>query len=425
MWEICPRQGERLAGMFTPGPNAASLLAKRSGASVVPEFPHRAAAMVYDPDPIRLPAAWRGLAGPVASATDALVRLDERLAPLRAGPRGRRPCPGASVRCSGRPVPRGRVRRPRGPGAARGGDGRASRDPRPRARRRHAGRPPPPRRGADGPGLLRLRLGAPRRARPRGVAPSGDGGEPARPGRRGGARPRPRRHRPAAGSHPPRPRGLRIGRAGAARRSRRGSGLLLAAGPRRDPRPAGGAGRGHRPRRLAGARPEPARGPSWLPRGGGPAAGPGQGQGPPAGPVARPARQPGALVAGAADAGAPGRAPRGGRGRRSGGRDLDRLTLAREAMLRACTGRRRTSRLPQLVDLFVGTPLVTVASAARALSVSPQAVEGMLAELGPARPRELTERRRYRAWGDRVRASRLRRRLMMWSPHTWRSKSIR
>ncbi|WP_245524278.1 helix-turn-helix domain-containing protein [Methylobacterium nonmethylotrophicum] len=94
-------------------------------------------------------------------------------------------------------------------------------------------------------------------------------------------------------------------------------------------------------------------------------------------------------------------------------------------MLRACTGRRRTSRLPQLVDLFVGTPLVTVASAARALSVSPQAVEGMLAELGPARPRELTERRRYRAWGDRVRASRLRRRLMMWSPHTWRSKSIR
>lgn len=81
------------------------------------------------------------------------------------------------------------------------------------------------------------------------------------------------------------------------------------------------------------------------------------------------------------------------------GRDLDRLALAREVMLRACTGRRRTSRLPQLVDLFVGTPLVTVASAARALSVSPQAVETMLAELGSARPRELTERRRYRAWG--------------------------
>ncbi len=81
------------------------------------------------------------------------------------------------------------------------------------------------------------------------------------------------------------------------------------------------------------------------------------------------------------------------------GRDLDRLALAREVMLRACAGRRRTSRLPQLVDLFVGTPLVTVASAARALAVTPQAVEAMLAELGPARPRELTERRRYRAWG--------------------------
>lgn len=81
------------------------------------------------------------------------------------------------------------------------------------------------------------------------------------------------------------------------------------------------------------------------------------------------------------------------------GRDLDRLTLAREVMLRACVGKRRTSRLPQLVDLFVAAPLVTVASAARALAVTPQAVEGMLAELGPARPRELTERRRYRAWG--------------------------
>ncbi|MBK3398786.1 MULTISPECIES: RHE_PE00001 family protein [Methylobacterium] len=81
------------------------------------------------------------------------------------------------------------------------------------------------------------------------------------------------------------------------------------------------------------------------------------------------------------------------------GRDLDRLALAREVMLRACAGKRRTSRLPQLVDLFVGTPLVTVASAARALAVTPQAVEGMLAELGSARPRELTERRRYRAWG--------------------------
>ncbi len=51
-------------------------------------------------------------------------------------------------------------------------------------------------------------------------------------------------------------------------------------------------------------------------------------------------------------------------------RDLDRLALAREVMLRACAGRRRTSRLPQLVDLFVGTPLITVASAARALAVT-------------------------------------------------------
>lgn len=80
-------------------------------------------------------------------------------------------------------------------------------------------------------------------------------------------------------------------------------------------------------------------------------------------------------------------------------RDLDKLTLAREVMLQRCKGRRKNCRLPQLVDLFVATPLVTVATAAKALKASPQAIEGMLAELGPACPRELTERRRYRAWG--------------------------
>jgi Protein of unknown function (DUF1612)/HTH DNA binding domain len=84
---------------------------------------------------------------------------------------------------------------------------------------------------------------------------------------------------------------------------------------------------------------------------------------------------------------------------RHAARDLDKLTIARELMLRHCAGKRKTSRLSQLVDLFVSAPLVTVATAAKALKTTPQAVEAMLADLGSACPRELTERKRYRAWG--------------------------
>lgn len=79
--------------------------------------------------------------------------------------------------------------------------------------------------------------------------------------------------------------------------------------------------------------------------------------------------------------------------------DLDRLTLARAVMLRRCEGRRGNSKLAELVDLFVSLPLVTVQLAAARLKVSPQAVEAMLKELGGSLPRELTGRKRYRAWG--------------------------
>jgi hypothetical protein len=79
--------------------------------------------------------------------------------------------------------------------------------------------------------------------------------------------------------------------------------------------------------------------------------------------------------------------------------DLDRLSLARELMLRKCEGRRGNSKLPELVELFVASPLVTVQLAAARLQVSPQAVEVMLKELGGSLPRELTGRKRYRAWG--------------------------
>jgi hypothetical protein len=79
--------------------------------------------------------------------------------------------------------------------------------------------------------------------------------------------------------------------------------------------------------------------------------------------------------------------------------DLKRLTLAREVMARRCEGRRGNSKLPQLVDLFMASPLVTVQMATEKLKVTQQAVEVMLKELGPSLPRELTGRKRYRAWG--------------------------
>jgi Protein of unknown function (DUF1612)/HTH DNA binding domain len=79
--------------------------------------------------------------------------------------------------------------------------------------------------------------------------------------------------------------------------------------------------------------------------------------------------------------------------------DLKRLTLAREVMGRRCEGRRGNSKLPQLVDLFMASPLVTVQMATEKLKVTPQAVEVMLKELGSSLPRELTGRKRYRAWG--------------------------
>jgi hypothetical protein len=79
--------------------------------------------------------------------------------------------------------------------------------------------------------------------------------------------------------------------------------------------------------------------------------------------------------------------------------DLQRLTLAREVMMRRCERRRGNSRLAELVGLFVELPLVTTGLAAERLGVSPQAVEAMLKALGPSLPRELTGRKRYRAWG--------------------------
>jgi hypothetical protein len=57
------------------------------------------------------------------------------------------------------------------------------------------------------------------------------------------------------------------------------------------------------------------------------------------------------------------------------------------------------SKLPELVDLFLLRPLVTVPLGAKLLKVTPKAVDLMLVQLGGALPRELNGRTRYRAWG--------------------------
>lgn len=78
-------------------------------------------------------------------------------------------------------------------------------------------------------------------------------------------------------------------------------------------------------------------------------------------------------------------------------KEIDRLTLSRELLLRKCVGRRGNSKLPYLVDLCLRLPIVSVPLAAKELGVSQQAATTMIDELS-LNLRELTERRRYRAW---------------------------
>lgn len=83
----------------------------------------------------------------------------------------------------------------------------------------------------------------------------------------------------------------------------------------------------------------------------------------------------------------------------AGIKDLAQLSQARRQMDSKLKGTRSNSKLPGLIELFMSTPLVTVPVAAKSLKVSPQAVESMLKAMGPALPREVTGRARYRAWG--------------------------
>ena len=70
--------------------------------------------------------------------------------------------------------------------------------------------------------------------------------------------------------------------------------------------------------------------------------------------------------------------------------------LAREGLLLKVRGRRGSSKLPRLIDLVLARPLVSAATIANALGVTPRAAQTLVAELDL---RELTGRGRYRAWG--------------------------
>ncbi|NKJ08279.1 hypothetical protein FHT29_005289 [Rhizobium sp. SG741] len=79
-----------------------------------------------------------------------------------------------------------------------------------------------------------------------------------------------------------------------------------------------------------------------------------------------------------------------------GMKEHDRLALARQLMERKLSGRRTSSKLPELVELVMAKPLVSAGIVAKTLDVTPQAARRIVMELGL---REMTGRGRFRAWG--------------------------
>ncbi|WCK05506.1 RHE_PE00001 family protein [Agrobacterium tumefaciens] len=79
-----------------------------------------------------------------------------------------------------------------------------------------------------------------------------------------------------------------------------------------------------------------------------------------------------------------------------GMKEHDRLTLAKTMMERKLDGRRTSSKLPELVELVMATPLMSAGMVAKTLEVTPQAARRIVLELGL---REMTGRGRFRAWG--------------------------
>ncbi|MCX2696831.1 MULTISPECIES: RHE_PE00001 family protein [Ochrobactrum] len=77
-------------------------------------------------------------------------------------------------------------------------------------------------------------------------------------------------------------------------------------------------------------------------------------------------------------------------------KEHDRLMLAREQMQRKLKGRRSNSRLPQLVDMIIRSPLVSTQMVEKELEVTSQGALKLIVDLNL---REITGRGRFRAWG--------------------------
>ncbi len=77
-------------------------------------------------------------------------------------------------------------------------------------------------------------------------------------------------------------------------------------------------------------------------------------------------------------------------------KEHDRLMLAREQMQRKLKGRRSNSRLPQLVDMMMRSPLVSGQMVEKELDVTQQGALKLISDLNL---REITGRGRFRAWG--------------------------
>ena len=79
-----------------------------------------------------------------------------------------------------------------------------------------------------------------------------------------------------------------------------------------------------------------------------------------------------------------------------GFKEHDRLLLARQMLERRLTGRRASSNLPRLIELVLARPLVSTGLIAKELDITPRAALRLVEELNL---REMTGRGRFRAWG--------------------------
>jgi hypothetical protein len=77
-------------------------------------------------------------------------------------------------------------------------------------------------------------------------------------------------------------------------------------------------------------------------------------------------------------------------------KEHDKLVLARQTLEHRLKGRRKSSKLPALVDLVLSRPMVSASLIAKEIGVTPQAALRLVEELNL---RELTGRGRFRVWG--------------------------